>query len=70
MFERAAELDCSASYYHLGSMYEEGLGADIDLSLAKKVQNCHRKRQGKASRCLKKIDRTRELEENVIAFIW
>ena len=37
LFERAAKLDCTASYYHLGTMYEEGLGIDADLSLAKKM---------------------------------
>ncbi len=37
LFERAAKMDCTASYYHLGTMYEEGLGTDTDLSLAKKM---------------------------------
>lgn len=37
LFERAAEMDCTASYFHLGTMYEEGLGTDINLSLAKKM---------------------------------
>ena len=37
LFERAAAMDCTASYFHLGTMYEEGLGIDIDLILAKKM---------------------------------
>ena len=37
LFERAAAMDCTASYFHLGTMYEEGLGIDIDLIMAKKM---------------------------------
>lgn len=37
LFERAAAMDCTASYFHLGTMYEEGLGINIDLILAKKM---------------------------------
>lgn len=37
LFERAADMDCTASYYHLGTMYEEGLGIDVNLDIAKNM---------------------------------
>ena len=37
LFEKAAKLDCISSYYHLGIMYENGLGTEINIDLAKKM---------------------------------
>ena len=37
LFERSAEMGSAASHYHLGTIYEEGLGTDVDLCLAKKM---------------------------------
>ena len=37
LFERAAAMDCTASYFHLGTMYEEGLGIDVNLDIAKNM---------------------------------
>ena len=33
-FRRAAELECKSAFYHLGDIYEHGLGVDIDFKLA------------------------------------
>lgn len=57
LFERAAKLDCTASYYHLGTMYEEGLGIDADFSLAKEMYIiAAEKGHKKASERLKDIE--------------
>lgn len=34
-FKKAAELGCRRSYYHLGDIYEHGLGVDTDLQAAR-----------------------------------
>ena len=37
LFECAADMDCASSYYHLGTMYEEGLGVAVDINMAKRM---------------------------------
>lgn len=60
LFERAAELDCSASYYHLGTIYENGLGVDTNIQKAIELyQIAAQKGYGKADERLKGLNTTK-----------
>lgn len=59
LFERAAELDCSASYYHLGTIYENGLGVDTNIPKAIELyQIASRKGYDKADERLQVLNAT------------
>ena len=52
-FKKAADLECRSAYYHLGNMYEYGLGVEVNLNVAKSFY--HRGAELGHGKCMEKI---------------